>query len=78
MIRAKRMLEARVCRAWINEKRQAELAHVPQPLKHIRVNELERQLVDTDVIPERVAQNLEVVPRCAHRGRASALAGQRS
>ena len=39
--------------------RPAELANVPQALKCPGVDERERELVDADVVPERVAQNLE-------------------
>ena len=58
MIRAERVLEARVRGAGIDEVREPELPHVAQPLEHGRVDELERQRVDTDVVPERVANDV--------------------
>ena len=54
------LFEARVGRARINEIRPSELAHVSQSLEHFRVDEIERQVVDPDVIPHGVAQDLEV------------------
>jgi hypothetical protein len=48
-----------VCCAGIDEIRPAQLTDVSEALKNFRVGELESQLVDTNVIPDRVAQNLE-------------------
>jgi len=59
VVRAERVLEARVRRAGVDEVRPAELADVAQPLKDVGVNEAESDLVDADVVPERVAQDLE-------------------
>ncbi len=59
MMGAERVLEARVSGAGINEVGPAELPDVAQPLKNFGVDELQRQLVDADVIPDGVAQDLE-------------------
>ena len=59
MICAERVLEARVGRAGIYEVRETELPHIAQALKNFGVDELERQLVDPDVVPQRVAQSFE-------------------
>lgn len=59
VIRAERVLEARVSRAGINEISESELPDVAQPLKNLCVDEPKSQLVDADVVPEWVAQNLE-------------------
>src|SRR5437773_6878896 len=62
MVCTQRVLEARVRRARIDEIRPTELANISQPLKDLRIHERQRQLVDADVVPDGVAQNLE-----AHR-----------
>jgi hypothetical protein len=59
MMRAERVLEAGVSRAGINQICPAKLPDVTQTLKNLGVDELERQLVDADVIPDGVAQDLE-------------------
>ena len=59
MVRAQCMLEPRVRCTGINEVRPAELTHVAKALKNFSVDELKRQLVDADVVPDGVAQNLE-------------------
>src|SRR5258706_3237941 len=59
MMGAERVLEPRVGRARIDEVRPPELPHVPKALKDFGVDERERQLVDSNVVPDRVAQNLE-------------------
>jgi len=56
---AERVLEARVGRAWIYEICPPELAYVPKALKDFSVDEVEGQLIDSDVVPDRVAQNFE-------------------
>ncbi len=48
--------------AWVNEVRPSELTNVSQSLEYLGIDELERQVVDADVVPDGVAQNLE-----AHR-----------
>lgn len=59
MIGPERVLEARVGSAGINQESKAELADVSQTLKYFVVDEPNRKLVDTNVIPERVAERLE-------------------
>jgi hypothetical protein len=58
MICAERVFESRVSRAGVHEIRESELPDVSQSLKNLRVDEAECQLVDTDVVPKGVAQNL--------------------
>ena len=53
------MLEPGVGSSRIDEIRPAELANVAEALKYLGVDELEGQLVDADVIPDGVAQDLE-------------------
>jgi hypothetical protein len=60
VISAERVLESRMCGAGIDEKRQAELADISQALKDIRVDKLECQLIDTDIVPEWIPQYLEL------------------
>ena len=60
VVGAERVLESRVCRARIDEVRPSELADVPESLKDFGVDEAERELVDANVIPDGVAQDLEV------------------
>ena len=55
VIGAERVLEARVRGAGIDEIREAELPDVSQALKNRRVDELQGERVDTNVVPERVA-----------------------
>src|SRR5688500_4580576 len=43
----------------INQIREPELAHVPQPLESWRVHEPHRESIDPDVVPKRVADDLE-------------------
>jgi hypothetical protein len=59
MVRAKSVLESRVRSAGIYQVRPAKLTHVTQALENLGVYELERQLIDSNVIPDRVAQDLE-------------------
>ena len=59
MMRAERMLESRVRRSGIDEIRPTELANVAETLEDFGVDELKGQLVDADVVPDRVAQDLE-------------------
>src|SRR6478752_9225888 len=58
-MRAKCVLESRMCRSRIDEIRPTELANVAETLKDFGVDELKSQLVDSDVVPDRVAQDLE-------------------
>lgn len=59
VVGAECVLESRVGRAGVDEVSPTELANVSEPLKDFGVDERERQLVDTNVVPDRVAQNLE-------------------
>jgi hypothetical protein len=59
VVRPKGVLESGVGGAGINEVRPAELADVPEALKDIGVEKGERQLVDSNVVPDGVAQDLE-------------------
>jgi hypothetical protein len=68
VISPQRVLESRVCGAWIYQVRPAKLADVSQPLKDLGVDELEGEIVDADVVPERVAQNLEARASLASLG----------
>src|SRR5436309_7936471 len=52
---AERVLESGVGCARVDEVRPTELADVPQALKDVGVDELERQLVDSNVVPDGVA-----------------------
>ena len=47
-----------MARAGIHEVGESELAHVAQPLERPRVDQPERERVDADVVPERVADDL--------------------
>ena len=55
MIRADGVLEPRVRRAGVDEVREPELPDVPQPLEGGCVDEAKRNVIDADVVPERVA-----------------------
>jgi hypothetical protein len=59
MIGAESVLKTRMGCAWINEISPAELPDVAKALKNLGVDKVERQLVDSNVVPYRVAQNLE-------------------
>ena len=59
MIGAESVLKTRMGCAWINEISPAELPDVAKALKNLGVDKIERQLVDSNVVPYRVAQNLE-------------------
>jgi len=56
---AEGVLETRMRCARINQVGPAKLADVAQTLKDFGIDELERQLVDADVVPDGIAQNLE-------------------
>jgi hypothetical protein len=58
MIGAEGVLEARVACAGIDEIRETQLPDVAQSLECRRVDELQRNAVDTDVVPERIAEYL--------------------
>ena len=55
----KRVLEPRMRCAGIDKESKAELANISQPLKRFAVDEPKRQLVDTNVVPEWVAEGFE-------------------
>ena len=57
-IRAERVLETRMAGARIYQKRQPELSHVPQPLEGRCVDQAKGERLDTDVIPEGIADDL--------------------
>jgi len=72
---AQRMFEAGVRRAGIDQMRQAELAHVAQPLERRRVEEPEIGPLDADVVPERIAQRRQSALRARRAdGRGDGLA----
>src|SRR2546430_12672186 len=58
MIRAERMLEARVARTGIDEIREPKLPHIAQTLERARIHELQGQWIDADVVPERISYDL--------------------
>jgi len=78
MVRAERVLEARVGGAGVDEVREPELPHVSQPLENGRVDELQGQRVDTNVVPQRIPDDHDGAgtPRARQAfGPASAIAG---
>jgi hypothetical protein len=60
VIGAQRMLEARVRRAGIDQIRIAELPHIPQTLDCRGVQHRQRIAIHSDVVPERIANDLEI------------------
>jgi hypothetical protein len=60
MIGAQRVLEARVRGTGIDEKRVAELANVAEPLERGSIEDGKRLRLEADVVPERVANDLEL------------------
>ncbi len=59
MMRAKRMLKSRMRGAGIHEVRQAELTHIAQALHDERVEQRKRECIQPNVIPQRVAQDIQ-------------------
>ena len=59
VVRPERVLEPRVGRARVDEKRQPELPNVAQPLERRRIDQLEAERIEPDVVPERVADDLD-------------------
>src|SRR5687768_1027091 len=59
MVRPQRVLESSVGGAGIYEIGPAKLPDVPKSLDDVGVDESERELVDSDVVPDGVAQYLE-------------------
>ena len=64
MVCAECVLETRVRRTGIDEIRPTQLSDVTKALEDFGINELKRQLVDTNVVPDGVAQNLEADRPC--------------
>src|SRR5258705_356537 len=60
MVRAECVLKPGVRGARVNEKRVAELPDVPQTLKRRCVDDRERFGLEADVVPQRVANDLEL------------------
>ena len=71
MIRAQGVLEARVRRAGIDQERVPQLAHVAEALNRGRIHHGERLGLEPDVVPEWIANDLELT----HAGPASRTAG---
>ena len=63
VVRADGVLEPRVVGSGINQEGVTELSDVPQPLERLGVDHLQRPAVYLDVVPERIADNLESVWR---------------
>src|ERR1041384_1688659 len=59
MICAERVLEAGVRGAGVHQKRVTELPDIAQPLERRRGREGERLGLEADVVPQRVANDLE-------------------
>jgi len=59
MVRTQSVLEARVGGARVDEKRVSQLAHVAQALNGGRIHDGERLGLEPDVVPQRVADDLE-------------------
>src|SRR5687767_3370551 len=59
MIGSEGVLEARVRRTRIDQVGEPELPDESQALKDVGIDEPESELIDADIVPERVAQNLE-------------------
>jgi hypothetical protein len=55
-----RVLEPRVCRTRVDEVRPPELSYVSQSLKDFGVDEAESEVIDPNIVPDGVAQYLEV------------------
>ncbi len=60
MVRAEGVLKPGVCGARVHEKCVTELPDVPQPLEGGRIDDRERLGLEADVVPERVANDLEL------------------
>ncbi len=60
MVRPECVLKPRVRGARVHEKRVAELPDVPQTLERRRVDDRERLGLEADVVPQRVANDLEL------------------
>ena len=72
-MRAKRVFKARVRRTGIDEERVAKLPHISQPLQRRRVHQCQRERIESDVVPERIANDFHVRhPVKMRRGRPAA------
>src|SRR5712664_4421914 len=60
MVCAQRVLKPGVRGARVNEKRVTELSDVPQTLECRRIDDRERLGLEADVVPQRVANDLEL------------------
>ena len=60
MVGSESVLETRVGSAGINEVRPSQLPNVSQSLEDFGVDKVEGKLVDADVVPDGVAQYLEM------------------
>ena len=69
MVGPERVLEARMRRPRVDEEGQPELPHVSKALEGRRVDQLERQRVEPNVVPERVANDFD--GHCGARGKAA-------
>src|SRR5262245_17158811 len=71
------MLEARVRGAGVHEERKPELPHVAETLKRWRIDELLRERIEADVVPEWVADDLCHCSLCSRdaRGRCPLAVG---
>ena len=78
MVGAERVLEPRVRGAGVDEERVSQLAHVPQPLHRGRVHHGECLGVEPDVVPQRVADDLELAHRATGIGRGGGGGGPAS
>jgi hypothetical protein len=68
MVGAERVLEACVCGTRINEVREPQLSHIAQPLEDARVDEAKGDIIDADVVPERVADDFHAGSWVVGRG----------
>ena len=59
VVRAEGVLEPRVRRAGIDEEGEPELPNVAEPLEGRRVDQLEGERIEPDVVPERVADDVD-------------------
>ena len=71
MPRPQRVLEPGMCRARIDQKGETQLTHVSQTLHDRRFQQRQRQRIEADVVPERIAKNLhaeryEAEPSAGH------------
>ncbi len=59
VIGAEGVFEAGVGGAWIDQKGVAQLADVPESLHRERIEQSQRGVVERDIVPERIADDLE-------------------